>query len=62
MIIHKIFAKNIFNVFYHHLKLLEYNFDYHTKSIIEDNCIVGAELFIYKIKKMNDNNFKIDKV
>ena len=61
-ILHGFFSNNVFKVSYPHLKHVEFNFEYHTKAIIENNQLVGAELFKYKIKKIDSNHFKIEKL
>ena len=61
-ILHGFFSNNVFNISYPHLKQAGFNFDYHTKPINEEKGPVGAELFKYKIKKLNNNHFKIEKL
>ena len=62
LILHGMFSRKVLNISYLHLKQLGFNFEYHTKAIIENNQLVGAEFFKYKIKKINGNQFKIEKL
>lgn len=61
LILQGIFSNNVFKISYAHLKHLGYNFEYYTKAITENKNLVGAELFKYKIKKIDTNHFKIEK-
>ena len=62
LILQGIFSNNVFKISYAHLKHVGFNFEYHTKAIIENNQLVGAELFKYKIKKIDTNHFKIEQL
>ena len=62
LILHKMFSNTIFRISYTHIKHLGYNFEYYSKAIIENNQLVGAELFKYKIKKIDTNHFKIEQL
>jgi len=61
-ILHGLFSNNVFKISFSHLKHVGFDFEHHTKAIIENNQLVGAELFKYKIKKLNNNYFKIQKL
>ena len=62
LILNGMFSNKVFKISYSHLKHVGFNFEYHTKAIIENNQLVGAELFKYKIKKIDSNHFKIEKL
>ena len=62
LILDGMFSNKVFKISYSHLKHIGFNFEYHTKAIIENNRLVGADLFKYKIKKLNNNHFKIEKL
>ena len=62
LILNGMFSNKVFKISYSHLKHVGFNFEYHTKAIIENNQLVGAELFKYNIKKIDTNHFKIEKL
>lgn len=61
-ILHSKFSNSVFKISLNDLKELGYDLEYHTKGIIKNNQLVGAELFKYKIKKIEYNNFKIEQI
>ena len=61
-ILKQVYARNKSVVAYNELNMLGFNFQYHTKLILEENKVVGSECFFYKTRRLKGNNFKIEKI
>ena len=61
-ILKQLYARNKSAVAYNELNMLGFNFQYHTKLILEENKVVGSEYFFYKTRRLPVNNFKIEKI
>ena len=61
-ILRQLDARNQSVVSYNELNMLGFNFQYHTKLILEENKVVGSEYFFYKTLRLQGNNFKIEKI
>ena len=60
-ILRKLDNRNKSVVSLNELNILGFNFQYHTKLILEENEVVGSEYFFYKTRRLKENNFKIEK-
>ena len=61
-ILKQLYTRNKSVVSFYELNILGFNFQYHTKPILEENEMVGSEYFFYKTRRLKGNNYKIEKI
>ena len=60
-ILKQLYTRNKSVVSFYELNILGFNFQYHTKPILEENKVVGSEYFFTKLEDFQQTTLKLKK-